>query len=228
MKRIHSIDTIRGLSVIGMIYYHLVYDLVYIFNQNSIEYLNSLKILQVLVGSTFIFIAGISSNFSRDNLRSGFKLLIIAYAITGVTTFLGDPVVFGVLHLLGFCTVIVSFTDKSRDTSFIKGIALVGLFIIFYYLDIKNIEILSRLREYNLYPLGLFGDGFSSSDYYPLIPWGFLYFGGKFIGGYLLKTGTLYERDFDIEVLSFIGKHSLLIYILHQPIILAILSAIYR
>ena len=59
-----------------------------------------------------------------------------------------------------------------------------------------------------------------SADYYPLMPWIFLFFVGTFLGRFF-KNGTA-PKFFKADVLQpigFIGRHTLIIYLLHQPII---------
>ena len=64
---------------------------------------------------------------------------------------------------------------------------------------------------------------FFSSDYFPLLPWVFVFFFGVFLGR-LAKEGK-FPRFFaasHIPFFAFTGRHALLIYILHQPVILGI------
>jgi uncharacterized membrane protein len=62
---------------------------------------------------------------------------------------------------------------------------------------------------------------FYSTDYFSLIPWTFLYLCGYELH-WIMKEGGLLEKSFmtkGIEPLSFLGRNSLLIYLLHQPVL---------
>lgn len=78
-----------------------------------------------------------------------------------------------------------------------------------------------------LYPIGITGKEFTSADYFPLIPYIFM-----FLFGYALhvpvKERRLPEAFYRLKCppLEFIGKHSLLIYAIHQPVMLLILEII--
>lgn len=67
--------------------------------------------------------------------------------------------------------------------------------------------------------------GFQSFDYYPLLPWLGITIMGVFLGNFIhekretLKAGSNQIVDF----ITWSGKHSLLIYMLHQPILLVTL-----
>ena len=76
-----------------------------------------------------------------------------------------------------------------------------------------------------LYPIGLKSSRFVSADYFPVIPYIFM-----FLTGYALhvpvKEHKLPESFYRIKCspLEFIGRHSLLIYAVHQPLFLVVLE----
>lgn len=62
--------------------------------------------------------------------------------------------------------------------------------------------------------------GFSSTDYFPLLPWIFLFATGYFLYSFLQEKGLI-NRLFGkgkVPGINFLGKHSLIIYMIHQPI----------
>ena len=67
--------------------------------------------------------------------------------------------------------------------------------------------------------LGTYSDSFFSVDYFPIFPWLFVYFGGVFFGRLALR-GRFPEWTYQSHVrfFSFLGRHALLLYIVHQPV----------
>ncbi|WP_026497615.1 DUF1624 domain-containing protein [Butyrivibrio sp. WCD2001] len=70
--------------------------------------------------------------------------------------------------------------------------------------------------------LGFMQEGFISSDYFSIMPWFFLFLTGYFLYGILEKRFSKSYFQIKIQPFSWIGKHSLLIYMLHQPILYGI------
>lgn len=71
--------------------------------------------------------------------------------------------------------------------------------------------------------LGVYSPTFQSADYFPLLPWIFVFFGGVFLGRYA-RAGKFpkwtYRRH--VPFLSFFGRHALVLYVVHQPVFLGI------
>lgn len=219
-KRIDIIDALRGCAVIYMVYHHLVYDLVVFSGAPSRLVDNAvIDILQPLFASVFIVLCGVSSNFSKSNLRRGAITLGVAMCITLVTTIMDMPIVFGVLHLLSVCMLLYGFAHKLFEK--INGILLliicIALAVISSYC-VNNIDIQSD----NLWILGWQGD-FVSYDYFPLFPWVFVFLSGTAIGRYIAGGRfPVWFYNAKIPVLPAIGRHSLIIYIAHQPVLYAL------
>jgi uncharacterized membrane protein len=242
-KRIVLIDTLRGLALVYMVFFHFVYDMAFLiqseWGRTAFEFNSKIVIFDT---ASFILLAGISSAFSRSNLKRGGKLLAIGILFTLVTAFVfpGEAIYFGILQLLGSCMVLYgAFEDKLRKIPAILMIVVcAAIFALTYniqlgFVGIKGvceIPLPAELTANNmLYPYGILKGGFYSVDYEPLLPWFFLYFGGTYIGGLIVKYREKLPKfcyaNF-LPPISFIGRHSLLIYILHQPIILAVVYGI--
>ena len=76
-----------------------------------------------------------------------------------------------------------------------------------------------------LFALG-FRTGHYSADYYPMIPWVFLFLAGGFLGR-LFARGTVPEvfRKNPVPALSWLGRHTMIIYLLHQPVVYGVMAA---
>jgi uncharacterized membrane protein len=203
-----------------MIGYHFGYDLVLFLGVPTWLIFNPiLDFLQPFFAGVFIFLSGVSSRFSRNNLKRGLLMLAAAAAITLVTYFIGLPVWFGIIHFLGAAAILFAFLRPAVD-KISRPVQLV-MYIALYVCAIQFTG-----RVYNvgwLWWLGFRSAGFSSADYFPILPWIFCFLGGSFLGvpaarGQLPKW--VYKQR--VPVLSKIGRHTLLIYILHQPVIYAV------
>lgn len=238
-RRIVIIDSLRGLAIIYMVFFHFVYDMAFIVQSEwgTAAYRFNSKI-SIFDTALFILLAGVSSAFSRSNLRRGGRLLAIGIVFTLTTAFVfpGQAIYFGILQLLGMCMVLYgAFEDRLSKISALPMIlACAVIFALTYniqlgFVGIKGwfeIDLPSELTANNfLYPYGILRGGYVSVDYEPLLPWFFLYMGGTYIGGVIADHRESLPNFCYADPLppvSFIGRHSLIIYILHQPIILAV------
>lgn len=96
-----------------------------------------------------------------------------------------------------------------------------------YYLGllegyIDNTSFIYILKENGfLNFMGIRGGDFYSSDYFPIFPWVFLFFSGGILGKVFLKSRREERHDeVEFRVLKFLGRHSLIIYLVHIPVIL--------
>lgn len=243
-QRICFMDEIRGFCILCMVIYHAGYDLLYMFSQTWIlPFMQVTSYVQPFFAGMFIFISGIASRFSRSNVMRGAKLFFVAMIISYATLIFmpSSQILFGILNMLSVCMMFYGVAEKlivkmNRIALIIVCAVLAVLTYNLQYgqIGIPGIDFLnfnlptSLLDSQYLYPLGIVGPGFYSSDYFPLFPWIFIFIAGTVVGGYALDgkfPKFMYKSR--IPALSFLGKHTLLIYILHQPIILVVLYVIF-
>lgn len=217
-KRIEILDALRGFAVILMVCHHFLYDLVEFLDAPMWLFSNPVfDILQPFFAGIFIALCGVSSNFSRSNIKRGLITLAVALCITGVTWLMDMPIVFGVLHLLSVCMLFYGLSHKLLEKiPNVPMLIFCVLGVIISSYCVNNVSVQSD----NLWILGWRGDNFISYDYFPLLPWIFVFLFGTCIGRYI--TANKFPDWFykaKIPVLPFVGRHALVIYILHQPVL---------
>lgn len=242
IKRIHFIDELRGFCVLCMVFFHGFFTVGYIFSVKAAQALfEFFTPVEPLFASAFIFISGISSLLSRSNLKRGLKLFFVALAFNLVTILFldGCEIYFGILNLLSVCMLLYALTKKLiAKIPMWAGLITCGImFFLTYpvcdgYLGIENLisyPLPQFLYETKfLFFLGFPNSDFFSADYFPLLPWLFMFFAGVFIGRKAKENKFpqfMYKSR--IKFFSFLGKYALIIYIVHQPIIYGLTYLIY-
>jgi uncharacterized membrane protein len=224
-KRIWEIDLLRAMAIILMVIYHTVYDLNN-FANIDIDYNSPFWYWEGKTAALiFILLSGISCGLSRRNtFVTGLKVFGLGMIVTVATYFfLGEYYVrFGILHFLGVCMMLYPML-KRVDNSMLLAIAVVNAILA---MPIDNFIVDTPL----LLPLGIKHSGFVSADYYPLSPYLSVFILGilAYKNYYYKKQSIFHKAKLNLEnkVVSQISKHSLLIYMVHQPIIISIISII--
>ena len=233
-ERIRALDWIRGIAVLGMILHHALFafeQVAWIFGYDiEFEILDTWAfwVLQELFVGVFLLISGICTAFSRSVLRRGAMVTGAALVITLVTAIIlpavgvkGLEIWFGILHMFGLSMLLYGlFTCKKR------WVPVVTAAVLFCgYLAAVTCRGMAWV-DWPLMMLGFHQAGFYSADYYPLLPYFFLFLAGTYLGP-LVK-----ERRFPAwfytagsKPLEWIGRHSLWIYLAHQPILFGLIAA---
>lgn len=222
LNRIQSIDAIRGFCIVMMVAYHFFYDLVNFLGAPGWVFTNPVfDVLQPLFAGTFIALSGVSSRFSRSNIKRGLKVLALSLVVTAVTALMGSPVIFGILHLLGFCMVLYGLTGTLRDKLPEKATPVIYIALIAVSSALRNS--LNPVKMDWLWIIGFYKPGFYSSDYFPILPWLFVFLLGTWLGK-LVTERRLPEWLYTVNppIFPAIGRKSLAIYVLHQPVLYGI------
>ena len=227
--RIWEIDFLRGLAIILMVGYHLLYDVGdFVGLRKFLGFSTDLELIgwvlaQNFFAGLFVVLSGISSTFSRNNLRRFLKFLAAALLITMVTYFFdkSSAILFGIIHCLATSVLIYALLfQKSKPVTRLTWGSLI-LLLGFFMPAIKKVLIINT----NWFlPLGLHKPVFSSLDYFPLIPWFGLFLIGTALGHWLYADKkSLIHRPLPETFLNWCGRQSLWIYLSHQPVIMGIL-----
>jgi uncharacterized membrane protein len=226
--RFWEVDLLRGVAILLMVLYHLVFDLNY-FAVYDIDVSSGFWLAVArAAASLFLLLVGLSLTLSHSRarlqgqedrfrfrlLKRSAWLLGLASGITLVTyLFIGKGfIVFGVLHLIGLSLLLAYPFLRLKRANVILGL----LFIIFG-IYLQNISV--------GFPWLLW----LSVDYFPVFPW----FGVILVGMGLvsqLYPGCRRKMDLPdlsrspfVRALAFLGRNSLAIYLVHQPIMIAIM-----
>lgn len=234
--RIWEIDFLRGIAIILMIFFHIIFDLNFYSITNFNISSGILFFIARLSATMFITIAGISLSISYSRVKNklnkkdilikfikrGTKILFLGLVISLVTwIYLQEGfIIFGILHFIGVSIILSILFIEFKYINI-----LLGIFFIFIGFILG-----SFIFNFNLLlPLGFVPKNFWTVDYFPLFPWFGIILFGISIGNmiypglkrkYLIKD--LSENNI-IASLCFLGRNSLFIYFIHQPIIIMLI-----
>lgn len=253
-SRYHLLDAFRGFTMISMVLYHTCFDYFVAFGKNT-GFLSSLPAFfwQQSICISFILLSGMVWPFGKKHaLKRGLILILLGFAVTLVTVMFipSESIYYGILTFMGIATLFMipidrAFAIKQKAgknnpvlTELIHIIIALILFVLFKhlpngYIGTKN-HIFIRFPSYiytvpALTVLGLPVSDFRSADYFPLIPWIFMYILGYHLGKILLNNESFQKIGTKrIPFLSRLGRKSLLVYIIHQPICFGITWLICR
>ncbi|MBQ3090603.1 MAG: DUF1624 domain-containing protein [Oscillospiraceae bacterium] len=230
-ERYHLLDGLRGLLVVNMVLFHFMYDLCIIQGFDRHWYWRpASRVWQMAICCGFLLLSGLCFHLGSRRVKSGLIINLCGLIVTAVTVAVmpDQAVWFGVLNCLGCSLLLASALEPAlKKVDWRLGASgSAFLFLLTYRIDQGLLGIgnwvMVRLPEswYQtswLAPLGFPGPEFTSSDYFPLLPWFFLYLTGYFLGRVVLeKSSALLGRK--LPVLDWIGRHSLVVYMIHQPV----------
>lgn len=233
--RYWEIDSLRGLAIIMMIAYHIFYDLRFFGNFQVNPNSGFLLILGRSSALIFIFLVGVCLAISYSRVRNkpkkeiikkyfarGLKIFSCGLAITLITwLFLRNGfIIFGVLHFIGLSIILVYPFLGFKKLNLFLGIIFfaIGLFLYNQTFDF------SWLLWLGFKPVALY-----TFDYFPVFPWFGIILLGLFFGSiyYSNDKQKIKVPDFSgmllVRIFSFLGRNSLLIYLIHQPILIGII-----
>jgi len=238
-QRIWEVDGLRGVAIVMMVLVHLRYDLVYYGGYRAALLVAPFwPNFARTTASIFMFLVGVSLTLSYARARDrdqGGRPLFLKYLKRGLVVFGWGMVItlvtwlllregavyFGILHFIGVSIILAYPFLRLRFPSLLVGIALI---VIGAFLSRQTFGFSWLLW------LGFVPERLASVDYYPLLPWFGVVLIGVFAGQTLYPGHSRrfalpdWSRVLPIRWLEFLGRHSLLIYLVHQPLIIVVLS----
>src|SRR3989344_3584809 len=233
-SRFWQIDSARGAAVVGMVAYNWLFALVYLgistFPINEAQFWWFARV----IGFCFVFLAGLSLSISYAASKNALpqKYLNNKYLLRGLrvfgmgllitlATYFYDPastIWFGVLHLIGasilFSIPLMELKGNKTYIGLAATCILAGIYLQQLTFDFPI-----------LLWLGFWPTGWYTFDYFPILPWyGFFLLGILAGKNYFRGMKPIeYVGKFKpaISLFSFFGRHSLAIYLIHQPLLLA-------
>ncbi len=243
-RRYHLVDALRGLALLNMLGMHFLYDVNVVFGREPRWYLRpGVHIWQQYICWSFILIAGFSFRWGRrHNLKRGLLLNLFGFLITAVTLLAvpEEAVWFGILNFMG-CAILLTVPLEHLLNRLppLPGLALsLLLFFFFRHVDsgvlgfgsllaIRLPRVLYTCRI--LTPFGFPYPGFRSSDYFPLFPWLFLFFAGFYLYAVFEHRPSWQKlARVKIPLLSAVGRHTIWVYLLHQPLLMGLCMILFR
>ena len=217
-----------------MVLFHLFYNINYYWPLAWYENPAINRIWQFSIAGSFFVISGITSNFlqANKNIKRGLITSLLGLGIS-LLTFLAAPdqfILWGVLNGLGAAMILTGLMQKYWDLSYKWMPLFLILFIGSYKVPRGSLlanEFFASLYQKNLFFLGFPAPSFKSTDYFPLIPWFFIFAFGFSLGKYLKKVDFYGSYGTD-SPLAKIGRHSIEIYLAHQIILYPLITLIYN
>lgn len=249
-NRIWELDFIRGICVILMIWDHFMYNVNDIFGEAwaianpannaiyelSISYFDGMlrNIFHPIIFGLFFLLCGISCNLSKSNLKRGVQALFLAFGITVVTSALNVPITFGVLHMLAFSILIYSIIDGIclHNKKLISLVCLIAAMVIIVVTQVYTEYPPENANSDLVFIAEYLGNPstYGSADFFAVIPnIAYVLLGasvGHFLYGERKSVLPFLDKYGWHKPISFLGSKALWVYVLHQPIIVTLMSLI--
>jgi uncharacterized membrane protein len=216
--RIVIIDLIRVFGILTMVHFHFSYDLA-LFGMAKFNWGSKFWYLYPrVIASMFLLTSGMSFELIRQK-NSGkksiatraFQIAIYALVIS-LSTYLLYPaqwIYFGTLHCIASCLLISLILLRNN-------FLLIGIFILINILFFSNF--ITYRDMLGLSPI-------KSLDYIPLYPWYLVFLLGVMISRFSQINTYRWQGEDGIfrKMISFLSQKTLAIYVVHQPILFALL-----
>ena len=234
-SRYPEIDLLRGIAIVMMVIFHTVFDCAF-FSIVPFDVATGFwRYFAYATASLFLLVAGISLAISHARaarhlagwplvkkfLVRGAGIFACGLLVTAATWWYLQEgfVIFGILHLIGVAVMLSPLFFRFRTWN-----AAIGVVFILLGWVLATIPGPAALLVFGIHPAV-----FWSVDYTPIFPWMGLVLIGMAAGEYFYPGGERWWEmprlpAWAVAPLAFFGRHSLIIYLVHQPLILVALA----
>ncbi len=229
-QRLPLLDALRGLAIIMMFSFHFSYDLVAYGFAHWNFYTDPFWLnYRTLIVTCFLSVMGMSMYLAHQAeiqwpaLRRRLIQLGGCAALVSISSFFfaGERwISFGILHFITLASLLGIWFVRYP---------IIGLIVALSAIFIGNQFHFTLFDQSGLHWVGLMTQKPATEDYVPLLPWfGVVLFGSSMMyltvkQGWLPQLQTWQGNGWFAQRLRWLGRHSLLIYMLHQPLFLGIL-----
>lgn len=245
LTRLPLLDCLRGWALVNMVIFHLCYDLEVVAGVNSDwPWHREVLLWQHGILWLFVLVGGMSCALSSQRGRwlHGLRLQLWGLLVTLATVLAlpSESIYYGVLTFFGSALWLTALVERSLAWAARRlplwlwaGLTLLGVALC--YRPARGVAALGDVELWRwpqwlqvdaLAVLGFHSAGFASADYVPLLPHIFVFWLGYALQRWLGREHPAWLRRGAVSLLTLPGRHSLLVYLLHQPLLLAVLAAL--
>ena len=223
-SRFISIDALRGFAIMLMMVYHVSFDLNYYgWLHQDFNHATFWLSARAFIVSLFLVLTGISLVLNAQRTgsisywRRQAKLLAacIAVSLGSYLIFPQSFIFFGILHFILLASFLGRLCVRFYYANLLAALLCLG---ISYSSPLFNAPLLQWLGFMTYKPY--------TEDYVPLFPWFGVVLLGIFLGRLIIAHPGWLSRDYKVQPLALAGRYSLAIYLLHQPVLLGVLSLV--
>ena len=238
-KRYIALDELRGLLLISMMGYHLAWIAGDTFYNSHAALIEGLPLLwQEATASGFIMLSGFCLRFSKNPYKRGLVVFLTGLMITAVTLIATPqlPIIFGIFTFMGSAMLISTpLLDHFEDSPGFSFAYCLGIFLLTHkmycgYIGVGDFKFAMPHEFYANWIttyLGFPFDDFLSLDYFPIFPHILVFWAGCFLYNLIINSSVMSRLEAPhCKFLQVLGKNSLIVYLVHFPIILALIELV--
>lgn len=240
-ERYHLLDALRGFAIYHVIIFHFLYDVYVVYGlQPDWPYQTWVQLWQKNGCGLFVLVSGMVFALGRNTFKRGLQLQFLGLIITLVTVFFApsEAIYYGILTFFGSAMWLTLLLKKLL----VRVPAVAGMLssVVCYILTKDIVSGVGSFFGTKLFTfpewlyqdyfaiLGFHSNNFYSSDYVPLLPHIFVFWFGMYLFAWMREHNLTHLLTCgNYKIFTFPGTHSLEIYILHQPILMAICYVIF-
>ncbi len=233
LPRFALLDQARGLALVAMIIYHAIWDgWQFGLITWSLERDMAMRLAAQIIAGSFLAISGVSLAFAANGSETSllrrrsfwkrFALVASAAAIVSAATFVAlpqAPIYFGILHHIALASVLIALVAHQHAFLAVALAAIVVIAKESIALDVLNHPVTIWWGLGTQTPI--------TADWVPVFPWLAAGLLGMAVGKHVLipwlRSRPPAPAGTRREPLGWMGRHSLAIYLIHQPILIGLI-----